>query len=233
MRKFRLLSLFALAVTFIVASCTKEGPEGPAGATGPQGPVGGTGPAGAAGTPGGIGPQGPVGPIGPQGVPGTANVIYSAWVPEGTYADTVMASLNVGGGNARRFIVTAPSLSQAIIDNGVVLTYIKTDLSPNAPILLPWVIPSTGAGVVLEVGSRAVVQKIVYFFRYLSSPTTQPTGGLGANAQFRYVLIPGAVAGGRTAGVGGTNYSADQIRNMTYAQVAQLFHLPVDGQGWK
>src|SRR5690242_16273859 len=76
MRKFRLLTILLLAVAFIAVNCTKEGPEGPAGATGPQGPAGVQGPAGPAGP---AGPNGPAGPTGPQGPAGTANVIYSPW----------------------------------------------------------------------------------------------------------------------------------------------------------
>ncbi len=77
MRKFKSLSLLLLASAFILVNCTKEGPEGPAGATGAQGPAGATGAAGAAGAAGATGPAGATGVAGPAG---TANVIYSAWV---------------------------------------------------------------------------------------------------------------------------------------------------------
>lgn len=220
MRKIKLLSLLFLAITFLAVSCTKEGPEGPAGATGAQGPAGGSGPAGPAGP---TGPTGPAGPTGPTGPTGTANVIYGAWVPEGAWADTSMASINVGGGLARRFIVAAPALSNTILDQGVVLTYIKTDLSPNSPILLPWNI-SAGANL-LQVASRATTQKIVYFFYFVNAPTTQPTGALGANAQFRYILIPGGVAG-RTTDIAGTGHTLDEIKAMPYKEVCKLLRIP-------
>jgi ABC-type amino acid transport substrate-binding protein len=77
MRKFKSLSLLLLASAFILVNCTKEGPEGPAGATGAQGPAGATGGAGAAGATGATGPAGATGVAGPAG---SANVIYSAWV---------------------------------------------------------------------------------------------------------------------------------------------------------
>ncbi|HWR33084.1 MAG TPA: hypothetical protein VN451_06145, partial [Chitinophagaceae bacterium] len=134
MRKFRLLSLLALAITFIAVSCTKEGPEGPAGATGTQGPTGATGATGATGP---TGPQGPAGPTGPQGPPGSANVIYSSWAfePGNWGSDTTMLSLN--GGIAKRFIVAAPSLSQTILDQGVILAYMKGGVTSANPVGLP------------------------------------------------------------------------------------------------
>src|SRR6476620_8000639 len=116
MRKFRLLSLLLLALTFILVNCTKEGPEGPVGATGPQGPAGSNGTPGATGPTGPAGPTGPVGPQGPQGLPGTANVIYSSWFnfAPTDWADSSMVNL----GTAKRAIKTAPSATQGVLDNG-------------------------------------------------------------------------------------------------------------------
>ena len=229
MRKLPSLSLLLISIVFIAVNCTKEGPEGPAGATGPQGPAGSSGGAGSTGPAGPAGPQGPVGPAGPQGPAGTANVIYSAWINEGPWADTVMASLRLGGGNARRMIVTAPSLSNAVLDQGVVLTYFRSDLSPNSPIILPWHFNS-GANLV-EVGARPTTQKIIFYFYFVTAPTTQPTGNLGANTQFRYVIIPGSVAGGRSAD-GQTaiykGYTAEQLKAMPYSQVCNLLGIPAN-----
>lgn len=232
MRKYRLLSLLALAITFLAVSCTKEGPEGPAGATGAQGPTGPGGATGPAGPTGPVGPAGPTGATGPQGPPGTANVIYSAWTNEGPWADTLMASLATGaGGNAKRMLMAAPSLSQAILDQGVILTYMRWTLSGNNPISMPYTFNS--GGTVFEIGSRAALNKVVYFFWVPSNPgVLVAPGGLGASAQVRYVLIPGVVGGGRTAGVGGTNYTPDEVRAMTYEQVCSLFNIPSSGAGW-
>jgi hypothetical protein len=43
--------------------------------------------------------------------------------------------------------------------------------------------------------------------------------------QFRYVIIPGGVAGGRSATVGGTNFTETQLRAMSYHQVCRLFNI--------
>lgn len=222
MRKFRLLSLLLLAIAFITINCTKEGPEGPAGAAGAQGPAGGNGAAGPIGPIGPTGPAGPIGPVGPTGPAGpagTANVIYSAWINEGPYTDTVMNSLgNLPAGNAKRMIVNAPSLSQAVLDQGVILAYNRWTVSGNNPVGLPATYV-TGIGNV-EIGFRAALNKMIYFFWIPSNSTVLvPFGSLGSSAQFRYIIIPGGVAGGR-----GVN-SADQLRAMPYSEVCRLFNI--------
>jgi hypothetical protein len=224
MRKFRLLSLLAFAITLLAISCTKEGPEGPAGAQGAQGPAG---PAGANGA---IGPVGPVGPAGPVGPPGSANVIYSAWANEGPWVDTVMASLGIPpAGNAKRMIVTAPSLSQAVLDAGIVIAYYRWTLSGNNPIVMPSTFV-TGTTQV-EIGYQPSLNKLIYFFWIpANSAVLNPFGGLGAGAQFRYVIIPGAVSGGRgssekIADINGHIYTESQLKGMSYAQVCSLLRI--------
>ncbi len=233
MRKFKSLSLLLLASSFILVNCTKEGPEGPAGATGSQGPAGATGAAGAAGAAGATGPAGATGVAGPAG---TANVVYSAWVtePANWGADTVMLSLN--GGNAKRFIVTAPSLSQAVLDQGVILTYMRGGVTSNNPIALPYNIPLALAAPnnIETVDYRASLNKITYIF-YILNNTSAPIAFTNVNsgAQFRYVLIPGGVAGGRgvstekMADIKGQLYTESQLKAMSYSQICTLLNVPL------
>ena len=225
MRKIRLLSLLAIAFAFIAVSCTKEGPEGPAGATGAQGPTGATGATGPAGPTGPGGPAGPQGPIGPQGPPGTANVIYSPWFTYSSLGTPIDSAFFVHG-NCRRVIRTAPGITQSVIDNGVVLCYIR--FAPTGSMSnLPYIVPNGGGAqiaYVLEVGK-------IFFISYILNPQG-PIGVVGS-AEFRYVIIPGSVAGGRSAGFGGTNFTADEIKAMSYEQVARLFNIPDKGEGWR
>ena len=221
MRKYRLLSLLALAITFLAVSCTKEGPEGPAGATGPQGPTGATGATGATGS---QGPQGPAGPVGP---PGTANVIYSSWVTVGSLG-TIIDSAFADFGTCKRWIRTAPSLTAGVLDNGVVLSYWRVGATPSAIYsTIPYQFP-VGAQI-YYLGAVSQVNKIIYFTSIFGTNTGW-SPNLGAET--RYVIIPGSVAGGRSAGVGGTNYTPDQVRAMSYEQVCRLFNIPSAGEGW-
>ena len=198
MRKFRLLSLLFLAITFIAVSCTKEGPEGPAGATGPQGPTGANGANGPAGPTGPTGPQGPTGPVGPQGPAGpagTANVIYSSWFP-------ILGTDWTGSGTANQsYTLTAPGVTQAIRDNGVVLVYVTT---------FDFYLPAT------------VGQILLRAYRPSSAFTL-------ITINVRYVIIPGGVAGGRTIGkaaeINGQVYTESQLKAMSYQQVCSLLKI--------
>ncbi len=237
MRKFKLLSLLALAITFIAVSCTKEGPEGPAGATGAQGPQGGAGGIGPAGPIGPGGPAGPTGPTGPQGPAGTANVIYSSWLTVGNslpQPTPVADSTFTDYGTCKRWYRAAPSLTAAVLDNGLVLSYwrVNTVIYSTIPYTFPvgastyylGAIPQATAAPGLTTGGR-----IIYFTSIFGAGAGwNPNSG----AETRYVIIPGVVPGGRATGLGGTNYSADQIKAMSYEEVCRIFKIPSSGQGW-
>jgi Collagen triple helix repeat (20 copies) len=221
MRKFRLLSLLALAITFLAVSCTKEGPEGPAGATGAQGPQGGPGPAGPIGPIGPTGPAGPTGPTGPQGPAGTANVIYSNWFTftAGEWADSNMTNI----GLAKRAIRNVTSVTQAVIDNGVVLTYLLGPSSTQGPYLLPFV--CTGCSLPYPIfGSIPQPGKIIFYNIRIDG-----TPGIVPNGSFRYIVIPGGVLGGRSAEksaeINGRVYTESQLKAMSYAQVCSLLRI--------
>ena len=221
MRKLNSLFLSLLSIALITASCTKEGPEGPVGAQGTQGPPGTPGTAGATGATGATGPQGPA---------GTANVIYSAWFNEpATWDDSVLASLN--SVHARKFNKTAPSLSQAVLDQGVVVCYVKTAGTVN-PVALPWTLPVTLTTFV-ETNFRPAVNSIVFFFYIPNNvSTTTPvsfTSIAAGAAQFRYVIIPGGVSGGRVASGPAAGYSAEELQKMPYADLMKKFNIPASG----
>jgi hypothetical protein len=223
MRKFRLLSLVLLAISFIVFSCTKEGPEGPAGATGAQGPTGANGATGPAGP---AGPTGPGGATGATGATGTANVIYSAWSTITVWADTTIpfiSSAVVG-----RAIRTAPGVTQAVIDQGVVLSYCTLGAvgSGIGTFSLPFVWGS--APPPWQYNQTLAVGKIIYYITNPTAANQSPgAGSFGSNTwNWRYIIIPGGVSGGRSSGVGGTNYTADQVRSMSYSEVCSLFNIP-------
>ncbi len=214
MRKFRLLSLLLLAFAFIAVNCTKEGPEGPAGATGPQGPVGLGGPAGPAGP---AGPNGPAGPTGPTGPAGTANVIYSPWVALGGWADTTFTSIS-GLGVCSRSIRTAPGVTAAIMDQGVVLCYIQT-----TPVVSPLPIGVVGGHILNFLLTSGKI------FFYFNNPATGTSSGIQTSVSARYIIIPGGVAGGRTtektAKINGQVYTESQLKGMSYAQVCSLLRI--------
>src|SRR5262245_28032284 len=98
MKKNKALSLLLVVASMFMISCQKEGPQGPAG------------------------PQGVAGPVGPAGPTGTANVIYSPWFVTGSGWTATGASIY---GARFLFDRAASGITQTIMDQGVVLGYIK------------------------------------------------------------------------------------------------------------
>ncbi len=181
MRKYHLLSLSLFAFIFLAISCTKEGPQGI------QGPVGATG------------SQGPVGPT------GTANVIYSSWAPQASWADTTITLPNLG--LVSRSIRTAPGITSTILTSGVVLTY--------------WQPATTNIYLLPTLASGGSVLNCLFDTGKVIFYVNASGGSAGGN--FRYVIIPGGVAGGRLG------YTTEQLQAMPYDQVAELFNIPASG----
>src|SRR5690349_1368016 len=153
MRKLRSLSLSILSIALIAVSCTKEGPEGPVGATGPQGPPGTPGAAGTAGAAGATGATGPI---------GIANVIYSGWLaaPVGTGAaawfDTTITTI----GAVSRANFLAPSMTQAVLDQGATFVYHTSTATPPATgtaNVQPLPFTVNASGTLIEINYRPAV----------------------------------------------------------------------------
>jgi hypothetical protein len=222
MRKSRSLFLALSAFVFIVASCSKEGPEGPVGPQGPQGTPGTgiTGPTGATGATGAPGPQGPVGATGPAG---SANVIYSAWFSfaAGAWADTTLPMM----GTVSRALQTAPSLTAANLTSGVIISYTRT--SATEPVTqLPMSYVGAIPGNIMQLHSVNTTNKIIY---YIANLTTGTATGTTYAGDFRYVIIPGSVAGGKMASGPAKGYTLDQLQNLSYDQLVALFNIPANG----
>jgi hypothetical protein len=207
MRKFRLLFLSLLSITLITVSCTKEGPEGPAGTPGTQGP------AGAPGAP---------------GTPGAGITTYSPWFVTGTGWLDVAPDY----GEILYFPKAAASVTQSIIDQGIVLCYMKGDpsLAPTEAVT-PFQLPYTsgiGFGYTDHYDFTLSPGNIRFLYKSDYPWTADDLVGVA----FRYVTIPGTVAG---RGVVPTyeGYTAAELKAMPYSQVAELFHIPADGTNIK
>jgi hypothetical protein len=215
MRKFRLLSFSLLAIILITLSCTKEGPEGPVGAQGPQGPPGNTGATGNAGI------------NGTNGTNGTnANVVYSAWILTGT-GWTATGAITYGA--QFLFDKATTSITQAIMDQGLVLGYIKGE--PNTPSIgsqvfqLPYLV-GNGFGFLDQ---YELVLNTPGNIRFLYKSDFAWSAAQLAPISFRYIIIPGIVAGGRLMNGAPASYTADQLKKMTYEEVATMFNIPDNG----
>jgi hypothetical protein len=164
MKKFGYLAMAFLVVG--LASCSKDGDTGPAGAVGAAGAAG---------------PAGSVGPAGADGAVGTANVIYS---PKFTIAE---ADWTVSISGRFQFAdVAVPMLTQEILDTGVVLVYrfSKTGGGDDEYIYNP--LPYFGVG---RHTFTVSLNNIRFGIFDETAPFLQPQ-----DEDYRYVLIPGAVS---------------------------------------
>lgn len=164
---------------------------------GTEGPVGPVGPAG---------PQGTIGQVGPQGPAGSANVIYSNWAKAGTWT-----KINQFGTD--RFYVdinNVSRLTQAVLDQGVVLVYTKLETENNQVRQLP--VRVYAQFTEDNIDFTLMVNRIRVWSIPVRGPATpiQPS----PNHEFRYVIIPGGQAGR----IG--------YEKLPYAEARELFNLP-------
>lgn len=189
---FKRVVIILLLVT-LFAACSKTGPTGPQGSTGPTGATGAQGPAGANGT------NGAAGAAGPQGPAGTANVIYSAWFTPSAY--TVATAFGITHLDYNK---PAPGITQAILDNGTVLTYGKLNgynpsLWPTNQVgLLPITIDyQIGATTNIDTWSAFATAGNLKIDLVSSTNAYASDASINHNHSFRYIIIPGGVAGAR------------------------------------
>jgi hypothetical protein len=194
------MSLSVLTAFFILlAGC--KGDAGPAGATGTTGPTG---------------------PTGATGATGTANVIYSNWitVTNSEWSNTGQLA------TSHNKDLTAPGVTTAIVNQGVVLVYMYFD-TPNQIRLLPWFdgtflishfVEYVQVGII-RVGTRRF-DNAAFINNY-------------APIYYRYILIPGGVSGGRYTSGQLAGYTVDQVKSMDYKQVIELLSIPDAGTNIK
>ena len=174
-RIFGMLAVIS-AVIFMDACKAEKGEIGPAGPAGPAGPTGTTGAAGATGS------------------TGTANVIYSTW-----------SVINITTGSSAPYTaeVSAPQITQDILDKGVILCFFR-NVSTLEVFPLPYSFPTSSTST-QEAYASYTLGKI----KLRSNITLSSVG-------FRYVIIPGGVAGGRMA----------SLKGMSYEEIKVLYNLP-------
>jgi hypothetical protein len=169
-----------------------------------------------------IGPTGATGGQGIQGIPGVngtngtngtpAQVIYSPWITSPySSRDTV-----VDGTCLRMRHIDAPSLSALILDRGVMITYMR--VGSIGPYQLPY---TSDAGSATNTVNCIYNQQKILVYRHTFNTCRFNSGiaeaypgqpvlvNLPQTLEYRYVLIPGLIAGGRMA-----NGSAVDLHNL-------------------
>lgn len=253
MKAKHIFSILSFAAIVLLSSCSKgdKGATGPVGIAGPAGVQGVQGPIGQAGL---VGPQGITGiqgPVGPAAPPTT--VTYSSWAPA---AWTVVSTT---GQIRARYARPAPGITAASLSNSIVLTFMRnpptltgavTGVAPTANITgqvvpLPYTDanriefpPASGsfANYVHEWAHAlpAAGGTINFEYRAVTIVWTVTSANLNSlGIEYRYVLIPGGIAGGRITSGPAAGYTVDQVKAMSYDQVRSMFNIPADGSNEK
>ncbi len=100
---------------------------------------------------------------------------------------------------------------------------------------LPYV--SEAGGTTSQINCIFALQKIFVYrhtfgsCRFTSAdPGTQPVMiNLPQTLEYRYILIPGLVSGGRFTSGAAAGYTVDQLKAMSYEDVRTLFNIPENG----
>jgi len=164
---------------------------------GTEGPVGPIGPAG---------PQGTIGQVGPQGPAGAANVIYSNWTKAGGWI-----KVNLFGTDRFYFdFNNVNRLTQAVLDQGVVLVYAKLETENNQVRQLP--VRVYALFTEENIDFTLAVSRIRVWSIPVRGPATPITPS--PNHEFRYVIIPGGQAG------------RVSYEKLSYAEAREMFQLP-------
>jgi hypothetical protein len=123
-------------------------------------------------------------------------------------------------------------MTQSILDSGLTMVY-HTFAAGGAPPAgganaqaLPYNV-GIGGGNFVEVNYRPAVGRMIVFLHNV----LPGTGGFGflAGHYFRYIIIPGGVAGGRMASGVAAGYTVQQLQAMSYDEVLMRFNVPRNG----
>ena len=164
MKKLNLLAFVFACIAFGMVSCSK-GSAGPAGATGATGPAG------------------------PAGPTGSGTIAYSAWTTLAMDIQNIQPNSGGGADTIYSQIITAPAITSAIIDQGVVLSYIgipggATNGTDTAVLSISEA--STFYGLFTQQFSVGEIDVLSLDFSII------------LDALYRYVVISGSVAAGNS-----------------------------------
>lgn len=191
MKQLRLI--FALFIAgSVFYSC--KGPEGPAGPQGAKGETGAVGPTGAQGA---------------TGATGTANVIYSPW------KDLHGAEKWSGFGQQTLWVsFTAPEITDAMLDKGLVYVYLKYTTS-SSPIVIS--VPYAPEGFIFHLykGGLRLGRVWPNALSSTAPKTYSDATVLGGFTELRYVVVPGE----KSARESGPDYT-------DYESVKKYYNLP-------
>ena len=158
--------------------------------------------------------KGTTGPAGPKGSAGPDSVIYSSWTVLSMTIQNTQANSSGGIDTFYTQSITAPNLTSAFLDQGVVLSYIG--------------VPGAATN-----GIDTAIYNISDASTYFGLLTQQFSPGEidlfslnidYSGALYRYVLVPGSIAAGNSILKG---YSKEQLKAIDYATLSKALGICV------
>jgi hypothetical protein len=123
-----------------------------------------------------------------------------------------------------------PTINQSILDQGLVLTYVKPEGSISDFRTLPWQTGITPN--YIEYNSLLALGKII-FTRLSVDNNIAQSGSSNISVQFRYIIIPGGVRTGRISTGPASGYTVEQLKSISYEQIIALLEIPNNGGSTK
>lgn len=189
---------FLILLSFVFVWSCKQGDVGPKGDTGATGATG------------------PTGATGATGATGTANVIYSTW-----FTTTAWTKTTLFGVDNFDFDKAVPGITTDILEKGVVLVYGKLNGYNstlgllNNPVQLPYTVVYK-SGITLNSDFWSFITSAGNLKMKFISDQNLYSSGPATTYQFRYIIVPGGVAGGRL----------QSLKGMTYQEIKALYNIP-------
>jgi hypothetical protein len=116
------------------------------------------------------------------------------------------------------------SITASVINSGAVLVYFRILSNESHP--LPFV--NFNASQPSTWSYQPQPGNMIYSFFLHTNPAFPYPASPSLSNQYRWIVIPGSVLGGRTLG-----YSMDELKALPYEKICQLFKIPADGAGWR
>jgi hypothetical protein len=143
--------------------------------------------------------KGSTGPAGPAGPAGPDSIVYSVWTP--------LALNYVAADSLFEQIINAPSITKAILDSGVILSYVNFQESNGTYHIVPTA-GLTGIGIFEDFAVGTINIESIQDY------STLP---------YRYVTIPGSLKTGNSASTQKVKgYTIQELKAMPYEQVQQV-----------
>jgi hypothetical protein len=139
--------------------------------------------------------KGDTGPAGPQGPAGPDSVTYSDWI--------TLAMENISGDTVFHQAITAPAVTQAVLDSGIILSYAKGTDGYVYHASDVGIYPAYAVGVV----------DVLSFYNDWSGTA------------FRYVVVPGSISAGNISSGPAKGLTTKQLKDMSYKDVEKLLNL--------